>query len=122
MVGGLVAAGHRRVIGPDVGSIIGYAGGVLTLFQIQGTFLMLVTLALFVAQAWAFIDAVSRRPEAFVAADKLTKPAWLLILGLALVAHMLIWNPISFLNLLGAVAAIVYIVDARPAIRALTQR
>jgi hypothetical protein len=122
VVGGLVAAGHRRVIGPDVGSIIGYAGGVLTLFQIQGTFLMLVTLALFVAQAWAFIDAVSRRPEAFVAADKLTKPAWLLILGLALVAHMLIWNPISFLNLLGAVAAIVYIVDARPAIRALTQR
>ena len=94
----------------------------MTLFEIQGMFLTLVTLALFVAQAWAFIDAVSRRPEAFVAADKLTKPAWLLILGLALLAHMLIWNPISFLNLLGAVAAIVYIVDARPAIRSLTQR
>jgi len=94
----------------------------LNLFQLQSTFMMLVTLGLFVAQAWAFIDAVSRRPEAFVAADKLTKPAWLLILGLALVAHMLIWNPVSILNLLGAVAAIVYIVDARPAIRSLTQR
>jgi hypothetical protein len=35
---------------------------------------------------------------------------------------MLIWNPVSILNLLGAVAAIVYIVDARPAIRSLTQR
>ena len=84
--------------------------------------MMLATLALFVLQAWAFIDAVSRRPEAFVAANKLTKPAWLLILGLALLAHMLIWDPISILNLAGAVAAIVYMVDARPAMRSLTQR
>jgi hypothetical protein len=35
---------------------------------------------------------------------------------------MLIWNPFSFLNLAGAVAAIVYIVDARPAIQSLTRR
>jgi hypothetical protein len=95
---------------------------VFTLFQLQSTFMMLTTLVLFVVQAWAFIDAVSRRPEQFVAADKLTKPAWLLILGLGLVAHMLIWNPISLLNLLGTVAAIVYIVDARPAMRSLTRR
>ena len=84
--------------------------------------LSILTLFLFVMQAWAFIDAVSRRPDAFVAADKLTKQAWLIILGLALAAHMLIWNPISFLNLIGAVAAIVYLVDVRPAIRALTRR
>jgi asparagine N-glycosylation enzyme membrane subunit Stt3 len=95
---------------------------VFAVFQIQNAFMMLLTLALFVFQAWAFIDAVSRRPDAFVAADKLTKPAWLIILGLALAAHMLIWNPLSFLNLIGAVAAIVYVVDARPAMRALTGR
>jgi len=95
---------------------------VFALFQIQNAFMMLLTLALFVFQAWAFIDAVSRRPDAFVAADKLTKPAWLIILGLALAAHMLIWSPLSFLNLIGAVAAIVYVVDARPAMRALTGR
>ncbi len=79
-------------------------------------------MALFVLQAWAFIDAVSRRPDTFVAADKLTKTAWLIILGIALVAHMLIWSPFSLLNLAGAVAAIVYIVDARPALQALTRR
>jgi hypothetical protein len=95
---------------------------VLALFQIQNTFLMIATLVVFVIQAWAFVDAVSHRPEAFVAADKLTKPAWLIILGIALVAHMLIWSPVSFLNLIGAVAAIVYIVDARPALRAATGR
>ena len=91
-------------------------------FQIQNAFMLMLTLVLFVFQAWAFIDAVARRPDAFVAADKLTKPAWLIILGLALAAHMLIWNPLSFLNLIGAVAAIVYVVDARPAMKALTGR
>ncbi len=91
-------------------------------FQIQNAFMLVATLVVFVVQAWAFIDAVSHRPEAFVAADKLTKPAWLIILGLALLAHMLIWSPVSFLNLAGAVAAIVYMVDARPALRAVTGR
>jgi asparagine N-glycosylation enzyme membrane subunit Stt3 len=95
---------------------------VFAVFQIQNAFMLVLTLVLFVFQAWAFIDAVARRPDAFVAADKLTKPAWLIILGLAVAAHMLIWNPLSFLNLIGAVAAIVYVVDARPAMRALTGR
>jgi hypothetical protein len=92
------------------------------IFSAPGLILSLVTLVVFVMQAWAFIDAVSRRPDAFVAADKLTKQAWLIILGLALAAHMLIWNPLSFLNLIGAVAGIVYLVDARPALRAVTGR
>jgi len=95
---------------------------VFTIFALQSTFMMLVSLGLFLLQAWAFIDAVSRRPDAFVAADKLNKKAWLAILGIALAAHMLIWNPVSILNLVGAVAAIVYIVDARPAMQSLTRR
>jgi hypothetical protein len=95
---------------------------VFTIFALQSTFMMLVSLGLFVLQAWAFIDAASRRPDAFVAADKLTKKAWLIILGIALAAHMLIWSPVSILNLVGAVAAIVYLVDARPVMQSLTRR
>ena len=91
-------------------------------FAIQSLFMTVVTVALFVLQGWAFIDASMRRPDAFVAGDKLTKPAWLIILGVALAAHMLIWNPMSILNLAGAVAAIVYIVDARPVLQSLTRR
>ena len=94
----------------------------LNVFEVQSAVTLMVSLALFGFQAWAFVDAAFRRPDAFVAADKLTKPAWLIILGLALVAHMLVWSPFSFLNLLGAVAAIVYVVDARPAIQSLTRR
>ncbi|WP_206053745.1 DUF2516 family protein [Nocardioides iriomotensis] len=94
----------------------------LDLFAFQNGLMLLATLAMFAVQAFAFVDAVSHKPEAYVAADKLTKPAWLIILGIALAAHMLIWSPMSFLNLIGTVAAIVYIVDARPALRALTRR
>jgi hypothetical protein len=95
---------------------------VFNLFALQSAFMTVVTLALFALQAWAFVDALTRRPDAFVAADKLTKPAWMIILGIALGAHMLIWNPVSILNLAGAVAAIVYLVDARPALQSLTRR
>lgn len=84
---------------------------------------MLISLALFLAQAWAFLDALSRRREVFVAADKLNKPAWLIILGVALLARVLfLGSPFNILNLAGAVAVIVYIVDARPAMRGLTRR
>ena len=84
--------------------------------------MLVASLAMFVVQAWAFIDAVSHRPESYVAADKMTKPTWLIILGVALAAHMLIWSPMSFLNLIGVVAALVYVVDVRPALRALSSR
>jgi hypothetical protein len=90
------------------------------LFGIQSGLMMVATLLIFAMQAWAFIDAVSHRPDAYLAADKLTKTTWLIILGIALAAHMLIWSPMSLLNLIGTVAAIVYLVDVRPALRALT--
>lgn len=79
-------------------------------------------LALFAIEAWAFVDAVSHSPEEFQAADKQTKTMWLVILGVALAAHMLIWHPIHLLNMVGAVASIVYLVDVRPALRSLTRR
>ena len=93
------------------------------LFAVSGLFQLVVTLALFAFQAWAFVDAVSRSPQVFIAADKLNKAAWLIILGLALAVHLIFFGaPFSFLNLIGAVAAIVYIVDARPAMQGLTRR
>lgn len=95
---------------------------VSSLFAVAVSVRMLISLALFVVQVWAFVDAASRRPQAFVAADKMTKPAWLIILGIALLAHVLFAGaPFHILNLAGAVACIVYIVDARPAIRSLTR-
>lgn len=89
---------------------------------VQEYVLVTAALALFVVEAWAFIDAISRKPQEFEAAGKQTKTLWMVILGVALAAHMLIWHPIHLLNMVGAVASIVYLVDVRPAIRSLTRR
>ncbi len=89
---------------------------------VQEYVLAVAAIALFVVEAWAFIDALARRPQEFEAAGKQTKIMWLVILGVALAAHMIFWHPINLLNLIGAVASIVYLVDVRPAIRSLTRR
>ena len=83
----------------------------------MGVVELAITLTLFACKAFAFVDALTRPAGAFLAADKQTKPFWLIVLGLFLVAHMLWWQPIGILNLIGTVAAFVYLADARPALR-----
>ena len=82
----------------------------------------IVSLGMFIAQAVAFIDALTHPKEAYVAGDKLTKQGWCIILRLALVAHMLICSPLSLFNLVCMVAAILYLVDLRSTLRSLTRR
>ena len=94
----------------------------MSLFQAPSLILLVISIGMFLAQAFAFVDAFTHRKDAYVAADKLTKPAWLIILGLGVAWHMLSWQPIGIVNLIGIVAAIVYIVDVRPALRSLTSR
>jgi Protein of unknown function (DUF2516) len=64
------------------------------------------------------VDAVFRPATSFVAAGKLTKPAWAAITA---VAGVLLWwqGPLSFFGLPAVVAAVVYLVDVRPALRGL---
>lgn len=94
----------------------------MDIFAVPSILMLVISLAMFVAQGFAFIDALTQKPESFVAADKLTKTVWTIILGLGLAWHMLRWHPIDLINLVGIVAALVYIVDVRPAIRSLTSR
>lgn len=61
-------------------------------------------------------DALLRQPGAFLAADKLTKPGWVLILGTFVLSHFFM-NQLSLIGLIGIVAAAVYLIDARPALR-----
>ena len=64
--------------------------------------------------AWAFVDALIRPAAGFVAAGKLTKPGWAAITGLAVLV-IFFFKPMSFLGLPAIIAAIVYLVDVRPA-------
>ena len=83
--------------------------------QLVGYLLYWSVLAL---AAWAFVDALVRPATGFVAAGKLTKPGWVAITALA--ALLLYWQgPMSFLGLPAVIAAIVYLVDVRPAVRGL---
>ena len=79
--------------------------------------------ALLAVKVFAFVDAATRRPDAFVAADKMTKPAWLLILGLAVVVTLVLSrSPLGILSIVGTVAAFVYLLDARPALVSVARR
>jgi len=91
----------------------------LVLFDLRNGLELVLSLALLLIKVFAFGDALSRPPALYVAADKQTKTFWVLVLGLFLVAHVLFPRPIGILNLIGTVAAFVYLADARPTMRAL---
>jgi hypothetical protein len=75
----------------------------------------LVTLLL---KAFCLIDAATRRGEAFTAAGKQTKIFWLIILGVAAAWNLIVdLNPIGLVNIIGIIAALVYFLDVRPAVR-----
>ena len=86
-------------------------------------FFLVISIAAFVVEAWAFVDAVRRPAPAFAAAGKQTKPIWLLILGVATVVglgyafYLGGASAISILPVAAFVAAAVYLVDVRPKVR-----
>jgi hypothetical protein len=108
----------------------GFPGGPLlpsgyprsVVFQFESMLAEIVFFVLLGVKVFAFIDALTRPTEAYVAAGKLTKPAWLLILGLV-VATALLWPSIlGLFSIIGIVAAFVYLLDVRPALVSVTRR
>ena len=70
-------------------------------------------IAVVVTAVYAFVHAALQRPDAYTAAEKLTKPVWLVILGVGvLLALVLGITGVA----IAAVAAGVYLVDVRPKI------
>jgi hypothetical protein len=63
------------------------------------------------------VDAARHKPATYVAAGKRTKNLWLAIAGVSLAVQVAVSNPLYFLNVIGLVAAVVYLVDVRPALR-----
>jgi O-antigen/teichoic acid export membrane protein len=78
-----------------------------------GYVLAVLQIAVLVTTVYAFVHAALQRPDAYTAAEKLTKPVWLVILGVGLLLALV-------LGITGvaiaAVAAGVYLVDVRPKI------
>lgn len=80
-----------------------------------GTLVWIIGLVMLGMAVFAFIDAAMRRPDAYPAANKQTKPFWLILLGITVLVNALL--PMLFLQIIGLIATIVYIVDARPALK-----
>lgn len=80
-------------------------------------FLNLLLLALTCFKVFVFVDAAIRPARAYLAAGKLTKVAWLLILGIAALYDVKWGSFTGILTIVGAAAAIIYMVDVRPALR-----
>ncbi len=85
----------------------------MVLQGLVGYVLFAVKIAVLVMAVYAFVHAAMQRSDAFTAADKLTKPVWLVILGVGVLLLLV-------LDITGAaiaaVAAGVYLVDVRPKI------
>lgn len=95
----------------------------MSIFALPAWIYLIISLAMFAATAFAFVDSLQHKADAYVAADKLTKNTWMIILGLGVVAQMLLWGsgPISIFHLAAIIAALVYLVDVRPTLRSLTR-
>ncbi len=83
------------------------------MFEIQSGVMIILSIALFVAKGFALVDCAARPSAQFVHIDTLPKQTWLIILVLALLAHLLWWEPLGLLNLVGTVAALVYLAQVR---------
>lgn len=86
--------------------------------------MFVLTFALFAIELWAFIDAARRPARAFTVAGKRTKTFWLIVTGAAAAIGFLGLRPplglgfsTGILDLAALIAAAVYLVDVRPAVR-----
>jgi len=76
---------------------------------------------LLVVKIVAFVSSLLYSGESYVAADKLNKPTWCILLGVALLLHLLPL-PLTIVNLAMTIAALVYLADVRPALAGLRRR
>ncbi|MFB7211262.1 DUF2516 family protein [Streptomyces sp. NPDC056255] len=85
------------------------------------TFVLLLYVAMMVLAVVALIMAAMAREDAYPAADKQKKSFWLIILGIAVAVNLLsLYMSVLFLQLAGVVASIVFLVDVRPALQAVS--
>ena len=92
-------------------------------------FFLALAVVAFAVEAWAFVDAVVRPAPAYLAAQsalggsflgRLTKPLWLIILGVAFVLGLYsaaYGGVTGFLSVIAFVAAATYLAAVRPKLR-----
>lgn len=94
----------------------------LVALTIEGWVAFVIWVLLLGVKVFALCDALVRKDAFYVAADKQNKAFWLLLLVVFLALHILLEDPRHILNLIGTVAAFVYLADVRPLLRSMHSR
>ena len=96
----------------------------VNIYELQGTFYLVVLVALLAIKGFAFVNALTYSTEAYEAAGKLTKTAWCAITGLGFAAQLILIgsSPLGLIHLVATIASLVYIADVRPALAEVTSR
>lgn len=84
----------------------------MNLANLTGVIILALVAAAAIVCLYAFVHAAMQRADAYTAADKLSKPVWLVILGVALLLIMVFQG--VFGAAVAACAAGVYLIDVRP--------
>lgn len=105
---------------PDAGP--GYPVEVQLAWTITGAITMVLAFGGAALGIFAMVDAFSRRPDAFAAADKQTKGTWTGITGacgvvLALSIVFPLFTPQTIFWLAALTGSLVYLLDVRPRLR-----
>ncbi|WP_353509526.1 DUF2516 family protein [Intrasporangium sp.] len=87
-------------------------------YGFQSAVQLIIGIVAFVAEVFAFVDALRHPERAYLAAGKRTRTFWLVLLGVAVaIGFVTMFNPLSIFGLLAIVGAAVYLADVRPALR-----
>jgi hypothetical protein len=93
-----------------------YAIDIIT--PVQSVINLVIWVACMGTTLYALVHSIAQRADAFTAAGKLSKPAWMAINAGALLLAVVSWGDVRTIFLIVAItAALVYIVDVRPAVR-----
>ncbi|WP_183100864.1 DUF2516 family protein [Nocardioides pelophilus] len=93
----------------------------MDVFLVESYVQLVVFFVLLVIKIFAFVSSLLYSGEAYLAADKLNKPTWCIVLGIAVVLQLLPL-PLMIINLAMTIAALVYLADVRPALTGLRRR
>lgn len=90
----------------------------MSVFDIEAYLSLGLVFVAMAVKGFAFVHSLIQPAAAFQAADKLTKPAWVAILALGVLAQVVLVqaSPINLLSLVFTVAALVYLADVKPAL------
>jgi hypothetical protein len=88
--------------------------------NVQGFVLLILGIGAMLLTGFAAVDVLRRKAQLFPHVGRLTKPAWMGILGAAfLISIISLGSPrtLGILNVIGVVAAGVYLAEIRPKLR-----